>query len=307
MEKKIEEKYQYETSLIIYELIKQLLILLIIVIIFFFIKANIYVVNPNETVVIRQFARIKEVKDKTGLYFKIPLVQSKQRISNKSEIYDVPKSDVITKDKKSLIADSYVIYKIKDTTKYIRSVNAIKERMLERLEASTYNTIKKKISSMTQDEIIKARGETLTTSLTEEVNKNMENYGIEISQVQIKVLDLPDDNKNAVYERMISERNNIAASFKAKGESDARIIKNETDKEVNLKISEAKKEAEIIKAEGENEYMKILKDAYNTEEKADFYNYIRGLDALKNSLAGKEDKTIILDKDSELARILYNK
>jgi membrane protease subunit HflC len=103
---------------------------------------------------------------------------------------------------------------------------------------------------------------------------------------------------------MISERQNIAASYTAQGESEAQKIRNETDKKVTVMVADANKNAEILIAEGEAEYMKILQEAYNTEEKADFYNYIRSLDALKASLSGKE-KTIMLDKDSELAKILY--
>jgi membrane protease subunit HflC len=129
-------------------------------------------------------------------------------------------------------------------------------------------------------------------------------YGIEILTAEIKALDLPDDNKNAVYERMISERKNIAAGYTAQGNANAKKIRNETDKQVTITLAEAEKTAEQTIAEGEAEYMKILSSAYNNEEKADFYNYIRSLDALKASLKG-DDKTIMLDKDSELARILY--
>ena len=135
-------------------------------------------------------------------------------------------------------------------------------------------------------------------------NSDISGYGIEISTAIIKALDLPNDNKSAVYERMISERQNIAAGYTAKGNADAQLIKNETDKEVSIKLAEANKMAEQLKAEGEAEYMRILSDAYNDAEKADFYNYIRGLDSLKQSLSG-ENKTIILDKNSELVKILY--
>jgi membrane protease subunit HflC len=120
----------------------------------------------------------------------------------------------------------------------------------------------------------------------------------------VKALDLPDDNKSAVYDRMISERQNIAASYTAQGEAEAKKIRNEADKEVTVMVADAEKTAEILVAEGEAEYMRILQEAYNTPEKADFYNYIRSLDALKISLSGG-NKTIILDKDSELAKILY--
>ncbi len=104
---------------------------------------------------------------------------------------------------------------------------------------------------------------------------------------------------------MISERGNIAAGYKAKGEAEAQKIRNETDKNVKITIADANKKAETLLAEGEAEYMKILSDAYNNEEKSEFYNYLRSLDSLKASLRGNKSNTIILDKDSELAKILY--
>ncbi|MBR2995981.1 MAG: protease modulator HflC, partial [Lachnospiraceae bacterium] len=109
----------------------------------------------------------------------------------------------------------------------------------------------------------------------------------------------------AVYERMISERNNIAASYEAEGRAEAQKIRNETDRQVAVMIAEAKKEAAILEAEGEQEYMQILADAYSSREKAEFYNYMRGLDALRDSLKGSGSKTILLDRDSELAKVLY--
>ena len=132
----------------------------------------------------------------------------------------------------------------------------------------------------------------------------MSGYGIEVVQAQIKALDLPDDNKQAVYERMISERNNIAASYTAQGDAEAQKIHNETDKEVAIVKANAEKDAAVLEAEGESAYMSTLSKAYDTAEKSEFYSYIRGLDAIKKSLSG-DNKTLILDKNSELAKILY--
>ena len=156
---------------------------------------------------------------------------------------------------------------------------------------------------MTQDEIIAARGTTLTDMITKASNSDISQYGIVIELAEIKALDLPDDNKEAVYERMISERNNIAASYTAKGQAEAQKIKNETDKKVSILTANAEKDAAKIEAEGEAEYMRILSGAYNDEGKAEFYNYLRGLDSL-DSMVG-DNKTLILDKNSEYAKILY--
>lgn len=263
-----------------------------------------YTVQPNQYVAVRQFGKIVKIESEPGLKVKAPVIQNIQRISAATTLYDVPLSDVITRDKKSMIADNYVLWKVVDPTKYIRTLDAIDARAEERIEAAVYNALKSVISSMTQDEVIEARGEKLTQLLTDEANSDIGDYGIQVITAEIKALDLPDDNKSAVYDRMISERQNIAASYTAQGEAEAQKIRNETDKNVKVMVADANKKAEITIAEGEAEYMKILQEAYNTPAKADFYNYLRSLDALKVSMSG-DNKTIILDKDSELAKILY--
>ena len=266
------------------------------------IGSGLFVVHQNEYVTVRRFGKIVSIESEPGLHFKVPVMDDIQSISGKIVLYDIPSSDVITKDKKSMITDTYVLWKVSDPLRYVQTLNAISARADERIEASVYNATKNAISSMTQDEVIEARGEYLTRLITEEANSDMSGYGISIVQAQIKALDLPDDNKQAVYDRMISERNNIAASYTAEGEAEAQKIHNQTDKQVAILKAQAQKNAAVLEAEGEAAYMETLSKAYDTEEKAEFYNYIRGLDALKASLVG--DKTIILDKNSELARIL---
>ena len=263
-----------------------------------------YVVDQNEYVVLFQFGRIIHVTDEPGLKLMLPVIQSTRHISKKLHLYDIPSSSVITKDKKSMIADNYVIWKVVDPTRYIQTLNAVEPRAQERIEAAVYNAAKNAISSMTQDEVIEARGEHLSAIITGESNSDMGGYGIIIVQTQIKALDLPNDNKAAVHERMISERQNIAASYTAEGNSEAQKIRNQTDRDVAIKIADAEKEAAIKIAEGEAEYMKIIKAAYDTQEKAEFYSFLRSLDALKNALSGG-NKTIVLDKRSPLVRALY--
>ena len=265
---------------------------------------SLYTVHQKEFVAVRQFGKIVRVESDPGLKMITPFVQTTQRISAATKIYDIPASDVITKDKKSMITDTYVLWKVVDPIKYIQSLNALDARAQERIEAAVYNATKTAISSMTQDEVIESRGEILTNIITSDANSDMSGYGIEIVKAEIKALDLPDDNRAAVYERMISERNNIAASYQAEGAAEAQKIKNETDKKVAILKADAEKSAAKLAGEGEAEYMRTLSEAYNTPEKSEFYNYVRSLDAFKESL-GKGEKTIILDRNSELARMFY--
>ena len=284
--------------------IKWVLIGLVCLIVLLLAGGSFYTVPLNQYAAVRQFGRIVKTESEPGLKFKMPFIQNVQLVSKRLKLYDVPLSDVITRDKKSMIADNYVLWRVVDPIKYIRTLEATDARAEERIEAAVYNAQKNVISSMSQDEIIEARGERLTQLLTDEANSDIGDYGVEVVVAEIKSLDLPDDNKEAVYTRMISERQNIAASYKAQGESEAQKIRNETDKNVIVMNADARKQAEILEAEGEAEYMKILQEAYNTEEKAEFYNFTRSLDAFKKSLSGSSN-TVILDKDSELASLLY--
>ncbi len=264
-----------------------------------------YIVGPNEYGALFKFGKIVSVSDEPGIKFMMPGVNTVRKITKKLHLYDIPRSGVITKDKKSMIADNYVTWRVTDPVKYIQTLNAIEARARERIEAAVYNAIKNVISSMTQDEVIEARGGKLSTKIAEDSNSDIGMYGIAIVQTEIKALDLPNDNKSAVYERMISERQNIAASFTAEGSSEAQKIRNRTDREAAIKEANAKQSADILVAEGEAEYMRILQTAYNTPEKAEFYNYLRSLDALKKSFSGKGEKIIMLGRDSEIGKLIY--
>lgn len=282
----------------------KIVIVALVLVVLMLLSSSMYVVHQKEFVAVRQFGRIVSVKSEPGLYLKTPFVQSIQRVSAATNLYDVPPSDVITRDKKSMISDNYILWRVTDPKLYIQTLNAVDARAEERIEAAVYNSLKKIISGMSQDEIIAARGDRLNSMITEDANADIQVYGVELTQCQIKALDLPDDNKNAVYSRMISERENIAASYAAEGNSQAKKIRNDTDRKVAVMLANAEKSAAQLIGEGEAQYMQILQEAYNTPEKAEFYNYIRSLDALKNSMTG-EEKTVILDKNSELARLLY--
>ncbi|MBQ7196693.1 MAG: protease modulator HflC [Synergistaceae bacterium] len=265
---------------------------------------SFYVVGPNEYAALFEFGKIVSVTDTPGIKYKLPTVNTVRIISKRLHLYDIPRSGVITKDKKSMISDNYVTWRVIDPVKYIQTLNAVEARARERIEAAVYNAVKNVISSMTQDEVIEARGGKLSTKIAEDSNSDIGMYGIAIVQTEMKAIDLPDDNKSAVYERMISERQNIAASYTAEGNSEAQKIRNRTDREAAIKAAEAEEKAAVLIAEGEAQYMKILQGAYDTPEKAEFYNFLRSLDALKKSLKGNGEKIIILDKNSSLGKIL---
>lgn len=264
--------------------------------------SSVVVTAENEYSIVRQFGRISRVIEKPGLSMKVPFIQTADSFPKQTLLYDLVPSEVITRDKKTMITDSYVLWRISEPTKFAQTLNGSLMNAESRINTAVYNALKNAISSMTQDEVITSRDGELSTLVMDRIDEGMDQYGIELMMFETKQLDLPEDNKAAVYERMISERDNIAATYTAEGNSEAQVIRNTTDKDVAISISEAKKQAEILEAEGEAEYMRILSEAYNTQEKTEFYSFVRSLDALKNSMTGK-DKTVVLSADSPIAQI----
>ena len=263
---------------------------------------SVTVTAQNEYKLIRQFGKVSRVIDTPGISMKVPFIQTAATLPKETLLYDLEPSDVITRDKKTMICDSYVLWRISDPLKFAQTLNSSIESGESRINTAVYNATKNVISSMSQDEVITSRDGELSEAVMNSIGANMAQYGISLLQCETKRLDLPDDNKEAVYERMISERENIAATYTAQGDSEAKVIRNTTDKEVAIQISEAEKQAEILRAEGEQEYMKILAEAYSEENRSEFYSFVRSLDALKTSMQGG-DKTVILSSDSPIAQI----
>lgn len=266
--------------------------------------SSLVITKENQYTLIRQFGKVDHVQTEAGVSFRIPFVQTADTLPKEILLYDLAPSDVITKDKKTMITDSYVLWHITDPLKFAQSLNGSLGNAENRIDTVVYNSIKNVISSWPQEQVISGRDGELSKAIMENYGNTFSQYGIEVMTIETKQLDLPSDNKAAVYERMISERGNIAATYTAEGESEAQKIRNTTDKEVNILLSEASKDAEILKAEGEAEYMRILSEAYGDEGRTDFYNFVRSLDALKTSMTG-EKKTVVLGKDSPIAQIFY--
>ena len=267
------------------------------------------VTKPGEYRVIKQLGKIVRVEEndgsQNGLSWKIPFIQTETAISSKMQLSDLPASDVMTSDKKSMISDCFVLWRISDPVKFIQKLSGSEQNAESRISSNVYNALKNVISSLSQEEVISGRDGELANLLTEKLGTNLESYGIKVEKIETKMLDLPNENKDAVYNRMISERNNIAASYTAQGEQKAQEIKNDTNEQVTVLLAQAQKQADTTIAEGEAEYMKILSSAYNDESKADFYGFVRQLDAVKATLKEGEN-TIVLDKDSPIAEIFYH-
>ena len=291
------------SALLIRGIKRRLIILGIIILVVVLYNQCVVVTSPNRYVVVQQFGEIQRITDKPGISFKLPFVQTTRSVPSDIRIYDIPISDVITQDKKTMVADSFVLWKVSDPARFIRSLSGNIQSAESRISNISYNSMKNVISRLPQTDIISGR-DTLAHKIFDNIGESLDQYGVELIGIETKHMDLPDDNKQAVYTRMISERNNIAASYEAEGGEEARMIRNETDKTVRILLSNTEALAAGIIAEGEQTYMEILNAAYNDPTKAEFYRFVRALDAAELAFSNGET-TIILTQDSPLAQVFF--
>ena len=286
---------------------KKMIIIGIVALVLIIVAANsFYTVAEDEFACTFRFSEIVETKNEAGLYFKIPFIDQVKVFPKATQLYDIPPSEVLTSDKQNMTVDCYILWKISDPQQFYRALGTT-AKAEERLDAITYNALKNAMGTLAQADIINMEDGALRNqiyaSIATTVDAQAKTYGIQVEDVKIKQFDLPESNLNAVYTRMISERNQMAEKYTAEGNKEANLIRNEVNKDVNILISNAKVAAALRIAEGEAEYMRILATAYDTEEERKFYEFTLALEALRASLNGDE-KTIILDENSELGKIL---
>ena len=282
-------------------------VFIIILLLVVFLGLNsMFTVRENEYACTVRFSKIIDTTGEAGLHFKIPFIDTVKYFPKATQLYDIPPSEVLTSDKQNMTVDCYVLWSISDPKLFYQTLTTTVYAE-QRLDALTYNQLKTVMGTLAQSDIINmeegGKRNDIYEKIASDVDAQAATYGIHVEDVKIKQFDLPESNLNAVYNRMISERNQMAEKYTADGNFEASIIRNDVDKQVNIIVSDAEAEAAKLEAEGEAEYMRMLAEAYDTKDKQEFYKFTLALDALKQSLTG-DQKTVILDANSELAKIL---
>jgi modulator of FtsH protease HflC len=278
------------------------LVVLIAVLILVF--TNLFIVKEGEYKVIRQFGEVVRIEKEPGLSYKIPFVQSVATLPKYQMTYDVSEAEINTKDKKRMLIDNYAIWRIEDPKKMITNARTV-ENAETRMEEFIYSVVRAELGQLNYDEIIndeKSSRGSLNDRVTEKVNEllSKDNYGIVVVDVRIKRTDLPEENEQSVYTRMISERESKAQEYLSMGDAQKNRIVAQTDREVKEILAKAQADAETIRAEGEAEAAKIYNQAFSKDP--DFYSMFRTLESYKKTING--ETVIVLPSDSPYARLL---
>jgi membrane protease subunit HflC len=249
-----------------------------------------YIVDQTEQAVVLRFGEIKEVSTEPGLHTKQPFVDKVVRFDKRLQIYDVPAERIFTKDKKTLLVDTIAVWKIVDPEKFVKTMKSV-DLALTRIDDVVYSIVRNTFGKLQFDEVISGRGAVLE-EVTLAAAEEMKDYGILIVSVRVKRAVLPDENKNAVFNRMKSERYQEAALIRAEGEKEANMIRAEADKLKVIALAEAQKKAEIIKGTAEASALRIYAEAFSDDP--EFYEFWKRLVVYEETLP---DSKFILSPD----------
>ncbi|EWG10498.1 protease modulator HflC [Cytobacillus firmus] len=266
--------------------------------------SNLFIVKEGEYKVIRQFGEVVRIESEPGLTYKIPFIQSVSTLPKYQMTYDVSEAEINTKDKKVMIIDNYAVWKIDDPKKMISNARTL-EGAEARMEEFIYSVTRSELGQLNYEEIIndeKSSRGSLNDQITTKVNELLtnDNYGITVTDVRIKRTDLPAENEQSVYTRMISERQSTAQEYLSRGDAQKNVIIAETDRTVREMLAKAQADAEVIRAEGEAGAAKVYNEAFSKDP--EFYSLYRTLESYKKTING--ETVIVLPSDSPYARLL---
>ncbi len=266
---------------------------------------SVFIVSEGQTAILLQFGRITEAGFKPGLHFKLPLVQQALRFDRRLQTLDAAAERYLTSEKKDVNVDFVVKWKISDSSKFYTAVAGDQERAQQRLAPIVKDGMRTAINSRTLKEVVSSARSDLTDSLVQTANKAAMNLGIDIVDVRIKRVDLPEESSvlRSVYERMRSERKQVADALRAEGNEAAERIRSDADRQVQVIKAEAYREAQTGRGEGDAEAARIYASSYGKD--AEFYAFYRSLEAYREAFT-PANGVLVLDPKSEFLHYLQD-
>ncbi len=274
-------------------------IVIFAIVVLFFVFQSVYIVDETQRAIVLQLGKPVSGVVKPGIHLKIPFLQNVVKFDHRLLEYDAPVAEIITKDKKTLVVDNYARWRIKDPLLFYKTVKTI-SKGVSRLEDIVYSELRVALGNYDLVDIVSTKRDEIMKEVTQNVKKQLLPYGIEVVDVRIKRTDLPQENLNAIFARMRSERQKQAKQYRSEGYEIAQKIRAEAEKQRAIIIAEAKKKAEAIKGEGDAEATRIYAEAFKKDPR--FFEYWRTIEAYKKGL--KKDTIFILTPKNDFLKLL---
>jgi membrane protease subunit HflC len=260
-----------------------------------------FTVDETKQAIVVQYGDIKQVATEAGLYFKIPFIQRVQHMEGRLLSYDIEPRKLITADQRRLLVNNYAIWRIEEPKQFKESFNARLDTAQTRIDDILYSDLRNVLANYEFNQIASGERVSMLESITTNSSKKLSEYGINLIDAKIKRADLPEANEQAVFDRMISERERRAAQLRAEGDERSKEIKSQADRESSIIVAEARKKAETIRGEGEARALEIYANAYSQD--VEFYEFWRKLSSYRKSFPGGKS-TILVTPDSQYLNLL---
>ena len=256
-------------------------------------------VDQRETAIKLKFGKVDQSNLKPGLHFKIPVMNTIEKYDKRILTLDIPPTEFPTSEKKYVIVDFFAKWRIKDVEKYYLATSGQEAKANQRLELILVDGLKNEFGTRTIQEVVSGERAEIMNVIQVQSNKEAKNFGIEVVDVRVSKIDLPEEVSESVFKRMRAERDRVAKDFRARGKEQAEVIRAKSDKERTVILANAYKEAEQIRGDGDAKSAEIYADAYSQNE--EFYSFTRSLKAYTTTFGNNSD-VLIMEPDSEFFR-----
>ncbi len=281
----------------------QIITLVSAIVLVILLAGSMYVVKEGEYKVVLRFGEAMRTVEEPGLKLKIPFIENVSALPKYQMTYESSPTNILTKDQKPIVVDNYTVWRITNASQFLRTVQTVGGG-IQRIDEAVYNSVRRKLSEINYENIISE--DTGRGNINDEITKDVistltrDNYGIEVIDVRIKRTDLPEENKQSVYNRMISDRQSIAARYLSEGDEESKKITSRADRTSTELMAQAEADSKKIIAEGEGEAARIYNQAYG--KSPEFYSFYRTLESYVTTL--QNEPVIMIPIDSPYAKIL---
>ncbi|MCH9829914.1 MAG: protease modulator HflC [Pseudomonadota bacterium] len=282
---------------------RQLFSIALALIAVFVLYQTFYIVDQRERVIKLRFGEVIGVDSQPGVHFKWPIADSVRRMDSRVLTLDNQSEDFLTSEKKSVKVDFYAKWRIQDTRTYYRATAGLEINANDRLASIVNRALRDQFSIRTIRQVVSDERDDIMKAVEDSTAEKVDELGIQLVDVRVKAIDLPDNVSDSVYQRMRSERQRVASDFRARGSEEAEKIRADADREAAVIVANAYKEAERIRGEGDAKAAEIYATAYNKD--AEFYSFYRSLDVYRNTWNGQQD-LMVLEPSSELFKYFKN-
>ena len=265
--------------------------LILLVIAAIIVSMSVFTVDERERAINLQLGEVVRFDYEPGLHFKIPLVQNILKFDRRIQNLDSDPELYLTLEKKNVKVDSFVKWRIEDVVRYYTSTGGSPGRASNRLSAVIQKSLKDEFGKRTIQQVVSGERQEIMDQLRESAKKQADELGIEIIDVRIKRIDLPEQVSASVYARMSAEREQVAKKFRSEGEEQSKKIRAEADREREVILAEAQRDAQKVKGSGDGRATEIYASAYSQDE--EFYSLYRSLAAYRNTFNNPSDVLLV--------------